>query len=312
MALSLAQAAAQSNNTIARGVMNLFPVNSFVLDRLNFETIEGNAYQYYSDATLPGAEFRAVNSAYAESTGTTTSATESLVILGGDADVDTYLQLTRSNLLDQRATQIEMKARAVAHKFNDAFINGDTAVDANSFNGLKKRLTGAQLISSGTNGAAINTDTTTRQTFFDNLDALLAAVPNADVLLTNAAILAKFRSAARRETMSQTNVDNLGRTVDTYNGIPIVDVGNKADGTPIIPQTETQGTSTDAGSIYAAHFGAGAPDMGVVGLTNGGVRVQDLGQLETKPVYRTRIEWFVGLALFGPKPAARLSGVRAA
>lgn len=311
MALSLAQAAAGSTNQLARGVMNLFPANSFILDRLNFETIEGNAYQYFTDSALPGAEFRAVNAAYAESTGSVTSATESLVILGGDADVDTYLQMTRSNLLDQRATQVEMKARAVAHKFNDAFINGDTAVDANSFNGLKKRLTGDQLISSGTNGAAINTDSATRQTFFDNLDALIAAVPGCDTLLTNKNILSKFRSAARRETMQTTTVDSLGRVVDTYNGISLVDVGNKADGTPIIPQTETQGTSSVAGSIYAVHFGAGAPDQGVVGLTNGGVRVQDLGQLETKPVYRTRIEWFVGLALFGPKPAARLSGVLA-
>jgi len=114
MALSLAQAAAQSRNSLASGVMQLFPVNSFVLDRLNFETIDGNAFQYYTDSALPGAEFRAVNASYAESTGSLTSATESLVILGGDADVDRYLQLTRSNLLDQRATQVEMKARAVA------------------------------------------------------------------------------------------------------------------------------------------------------------------------------------------------------
>jgi hypothetical protein len=56
-----------------------------------------------------------VNASYTESTGSLTSATESLVILGGDADVDRYLQLTRSNLIDQRATQVEMKARAVAH-----------------------------------------------------------------------------------------------------------------------------------------------------------------------------------------------------
>lgn len=312
MALSLAQAAAQSANSIARGVMQTIVPSSYVLDRINFETIEGNAYQYFTDSALPTAEFRAVNAAYAESTGSLASATESLVILGGDADVDTYLQMTRSNLLDQRATQVEMKARSVAAKFNDAFVNGDTAVDANSFNGLKKRLTGTQLVSAGTNGAVINTDTTTRQTFFDMLDDLISRVPNCDTLITNANILAKFRSAARRETMSQVTVDTLGRTVDLYNGIRIVDIGNKADGTPIIPQTETQGTSTDAGSIYAVHFGAGAPDQGVVGLTNGGVRVQDLGQLETKPVYRTRIEWFVGLALFGPKPAARLAGVRAA
>jgi hypothetical protein len=311
MALTLAQAAAQSQNQLASGVMQLFPVNSFVLDRLAFESIDGNAYQYFTDSALPGAEFRAVNSSYAESTGSLTSQTESLVILGGDADVDRYLQLTRSNLMDQRATQVEMKARAVAHKFNDTFINGDTGTDANAFNGLKTRLTGSQVISSGTNGAAINTDSTSRQAFFDNLDALIAAVPNCDVFLTNASILAKFRSAARRETMQSTTVDSLGRTVDTYNGIPIVDIGNKADGTPIIPQTETQGTASNAGSIYAVHFGAGAPDQGVVGLTNGGVQVMDLGQLETKPVYRTRIEWFTGLALFGPKPAARLSGVLA-
>lgn len=311
MALSLAQAAAQSQNALASGVMQLFPVNSFVLDRINFEEINGNAYQYFTDSALPGAEFRAVNASYAESTGSLTSATESLVILGGDADVDRYLQLTRSNLMDQRATQVELKARAVAHKWNDSFINGDTAVDANSFNGLKKRLTGAQLLSMGTNGAAINTDSATRQTFFDQLDNLIAAVPGVDVFITNAAILAKFRSAARRETMATSTVDTLGRTVDTYNGIPVVDIGNKADGTPIIPQTETQGSSSVAGSIYAVNFGAGAPDQGVVGLTNGGVQVMDLGQLETKPVFRTRIEWFTGLALFGPKPAARLAGVLA-
>jgi hypothetical protein len=312
MALTLVQAAATSRNQLRAGVMRTLVPNSFILDRLNFETIEGNAYQYFTDSALPGAEFRAVNASYAESTGSLTSQTEGLVILGGDADVDRYLQITRSDLLDQRATQVEMKARSVAHKFNDTFINGDTAVDANSFNGLKKRLTGTQLVAAGTNGAAINTDATTRQAFFDMLDDLISRVPNCDVLLTNAGILAKFRSAARRETMAQTNVDNLGRTVDMYNGIPIVDVGNKADGTPIIPQTETQGTATDAGSVYAAHFGATAPDQGVVGLTNGGVQVMDLGQLETKPVFRTRIEWFVGLALFGPRPAARLAGVRAA
>src|SRR3954469_25853723 len=101
MALSLAQAAATSRNQLAAGVMKTLVPNSFVLDRLNFETIEGNAYQYFLDSALPGAEFRAVNASYAESTGSLASATESLVILGGEADVDRYLQLTRSDILDQ-------------------------------------------------------------------------------------------------------------------------------------------------------------------------------------------------------------------
>ena len=42
------------------------------------------------------------------------------------------------------------------------------------------------------------------------------------------------------------------------------------------------------------------------------VQVDDLGQLQEKPAYRTRIEFYTGLALFGGKAAARLRGVRAA
>lgn len=312
MALTLAQAAVTSADQRAAGVMGLMTPASFVLDRLAFAEIAGNAYRYNLESTLPGAEFRAVNAAYAESTGTNTDATEGLVILGGDADVDRFIQQTRSNLLDQLRDQTSKKARAVTFKFNDCFINGDTAVDANSFNGLKKRLTGSQIISSGTNGAAINTDSNTRQAFFDRLDELIAAVPGCDALMCNDGILGRFRSAARRETMNTTTVDTLGRVVDTYNGIPLVSVGNKADGTPIIPQTETQGSSSVASSIYAVRFGGDLDEEGVVGLTNGGVMVDPPRQLETKPAWRVRIEWYVGLALFGKAPAARLTGVLSA
>jgi hypothetical protein len=311
MALTLAQAAVIASDQRAAGVMKTMLPASWLLDRLNFDEINGNAYSYNTEATLPGVEFRAVNAAYTESTGTNAAASESLVILGGDADVDRFIEKTRSNLTGQVADQTEKKARSTAFKFNDTFINGNTGVDANSFNGLKTRLTGGQVIATATNGAAINTDSATRQTFFDNLDALIGLVPNCDLLITNAAILAKFRSAARRETMQNSTVDTLGRTVDTYNNVPIVDIGNKADGTPIIPQTETQGSSSVSGSIYAVHFAPGLEEQGVVGLTNGGIMVDPPRQLETKPAWRVRIEWYVGLGLFGPKPAARLTGVLA-
>ena len=56
-------------------------------------------------------------------------------------------------------------------------------------------------------------------------------------------------------------------------------------------------------------FGEDETDQAVTGLTNGGVMVDDLGFLESKPAYRTRIEFYCGLALFGGKAAARLRGV---
>src|SRR5688572_17999449 len=179
MALTLAQAALLSQNDLQRGVLETFVIEGAVLDRIPMLEIEGNAYAYNEEATLPGVEFRAVNAAYAESTGTVNQKTEALVILGGDADVDTFIVQTRGNLNDQRATQTRMKVKSATYKYQDAFINGDVAVDANSFDGLKKRLTGAQIIDAATNGLPIlGADDNARHAFLDKLDEAIAAVAN--------------------------------------------------------------------------------------------------------------------------------------
>lgn len=314
MALTLTEAAKLSQNDLQRGVVETFAIESVVLDRIPLLDIMGNAYAYNEEATLPGVEFRAVNAAYTESTGTINQKTESLVILGGDADVDRFIVQTRGNLNDQRAVQTRLKVKAATYKFQDTFVNGDTAVDANSFDGLKKRLTGAQVIPAATNGLAVlGADDAARHTFLDKLDELIAAATfmgrGPDALYMNSLIKAKLRSSARRLTIYDQTRDSFGRTIDLYNGIPLLDIGTKADGTMIIPQTETQGTSNIASSIYAVRFGEDENDASVTGLNNGGVQVRDLGEIDTKPVYRTRIEFYCGMAVFGGKAAARLSGV---
>jgi len=313
MALTLAEAAKLSLNDLQRGIVETIVLEASVLDRLPLIPIQGNAYAYNEEATLPGVEFRAVNSAYAESTGTFNPRTESLVILGGDADVDTFIARTRGNINDQRAQQERMKSKAAVIKFQDAFVNGDTAVDANSFDGLKKRLTGAQVIAAGVNGLAVlGADDAARQNFLDQLDALIAAVPGGpDALYMNRSILGKMLSAFRRLNIATTPV---GEKRDaSYSGIPLLDIGKKADGTEIIPQTETQGTSNLASSVYAVKFSEGEQEAGVAGFFNGPSAdqpfdVRDLGEIDAKPVFRTRIEGFLGLGVFG-KGAARLSGV---
>ena len=311
MAVTLAQAAVLSQNDLQRGVIETFVIESSVLDRIPLMSIEGNAYAYNEEATLPGVEFRAVNSAYAESTGTVNQKTESLVILGGDADVDTFIVQTRGNLNDQRAIQTRMKVKAASYKYQDAFINGDVSVDANSFDGLKKRLTGSQVISAGTNGAPIiGSGESDQHAFLDKLDEAIAAVRGGvDAMYMNAGVLARIKSSARRMHFYDQTTDDFGKTVATYNGIPMIDIGTKADGTAIIPQTETEGTATDASSIYFVKFGQDESDGGVTGLTNGGVQVKDLGEIDAKPVYRTRIEFFCGLGVFSGTAAARLTGV---
>lgn len=316
MAITLVEAAKLSQNTLQRGVIETFVQASPILDRIPFMPIEGNAYAYNSEGTLPGVEFRAVNTAYTESTGTVNQKTESLVILGGDADVDTFIVKTRGNLNDQRAVQTAMKVKAASYKFQDSFFNGDVAVDVNGFDGLKKRLVGNQVITAGTNGIPVlGNGTTDTHAFFDQLDALVAAVPGLDgsngALYTNAALLGKIRSAGRRIGGVEMVVEDLTKKrILTWNGIPLLDAGSNAAGANVVPQTETQGTAAGiAGSIYAVKYGQGEGDGAVTGLTNGGVSVRDLGEQDSKPVFRTRIEFFTGLAVFGGKGAARLQGV---
>jgi hypothetical protein len=307
MALTLAEAAVLSQDTLARGVMETFVIESPVLDRIPLMTIEGNAYAYNVEATLPGVAFRAVNSGYTESTGTFNQVTESLVILGGDADVDRFIVRTRGNLNDQRALQTRAKVKAASYKFQDVFVNGDVAVDALSFDGLKKRLTGTQVLDAATNGIG---PVSGGHDFFDQLDALFGAVAGGpDVAYANRGVISKILSSGRRLGGAEMITEDItNKRVVTWNGVPILDIGQTAAGADIIPQTETQGTATNASSIYAVKFGQDEGDQAVTGLTNGGVQVYDLGELQEKPAWRTRLEFYCGLAVFG-NGAARLRGV---
>jgi hypothetical protein len=241
--------------------------------------------------------------------------TESLVILGGDADVDRFIVQTRGNIQDQRAVQTNMKVRSAAFLYQDTFINGDVTVNPKGFDGLKKRLTGGQVIAAGANGAPVvgngGTDT---HAFFDQLDALASAVGpgGPDAFYCNATIRGRILSAGRRVGGADlVNEDITGKRVVMWNGVPVLDIGSRSDGTAIIPQTETQGTATNASSVYAVRFGQGEGDQAVTGLTNGGVQAYDLGELTDKPAYRTRIEFYCGMGIFG-NGAARLTGVLAA
>ncbi|MDT2288933.1 hypothetical protein P7H17_26750 [Paenibacillus larvae] len=79
-----------------------------------------------------------------------------------------------------------------------------------------------------------------------------------------------------------------------YGGIPIrFNIETDAQGNEIIGFDET-GNAT---SLYAVRFG---PEQYVSGLQNGTINVRDLGELNEKPCYRTRIEWYFAMAVFHP------------
>jgi hypothetical protein len=88
--------------------------------------------------------------------------------------------------------------------------------------------------------------------------------------------------------------------IQLYNGIPIAV-------SDWVKDNYTVGTSADCSAIFAFQMGEG----GVCGLSSPEMlQVERLGSLETKDATRTRVKWYVSLALFSTVKAAMLTGVR--
>jgi hypothetical protein len=289
MALTLAEAAKLSNDLVQRGVIETILEESPVLDYLPFESIEGNSYRYNQENTLGGAAFYAVNATWTEATATFTQKTANLAILGGDADVDNFIQRVRSNIQDQRAVQTQLKAKSVARSFESTFVYGDTTLDANSFDGVCKLAVAGQTIDK--NGALALAD-------IDQLiDRILGGKP--DILLTTR----KQRRALKALLAASTHyVESgstaFGRQVLQYDGIPVFISDFLGD-----VETQTAFTGGAQSSLLALHF---SPADGLVGLQNGSIEVIDLGQLESKDATRVRLRWYISIAALRDSCVARL------
>ena len=68
---------------------------------------------------MPAAQFYDVGDAWQEATPTFAPVTTALKIMGGDADVDNFLQATYADPNDIEAEVIGSRAKAVAHLFSE-------------------------------------------------------------------------------------------------------------------------------------------------------------------------------------------------
>ena len=294
MVLLLEEAAKLSTDVLQRGVVETIVKESPILQMLPFMTIEGNSYKYTQENTLGSADFYGVNATWTESTATFTQQSSTLSILGGDADMDNFIQRTASNLLDQRAIQVAKKAKAVAQRFESTFIYGDMAVDPNGFNGVRKLISNPdQVVTAGANGASLTT-----AMLDDVIDRVKGGKP--EILLMSKRSRRKLKSLmVASNHYVERGESSFGRQVMMYDGIPV-------EVSDFILDIETQGTSNSCSSVYAVGFGA---EEALTGLQNGGIEVVDVGQLETKDGTRVRIRWYCGLALFNQLRCAKLVGV---
>ncbi|MEJ1931594.1 major capsid protein [Nostoc sp. NIES-2111] len=307
MAVTILEYAKLNNNPLAQGIVEVFASVNPVLQVMPFINIQGNAYSYNREGTLPGIAFRGINEAYTESTGVINPQTETLSIIGGDSDIDVALVKMGVGSADIRAAHDAMKAKAASLSWLFNFFNGNNQADPRVFDGLQRRLIGSQLIDAGaTSGGDVLT--------LDMIDRLLDAVEGQPSALFMSRTLRRKVNALMRAAGAaiETVSDVFGRQVQAYAGVPILTAPTDAalgSYGPLFPFTEANpgGGAAASASIYAVRFD---PADGVVGIQTGPMEVRDLGEQQAKPVYRTRTEWYSGFAVLHPRAAARLRGVK--
>ena len=300
--LTLLEASKLVQDPLKRGVIEIFPRTSPVLERLPFFNVNGQAYRYNLEETLPGIAFRGLNTSYSEDTGVVNPQVESLYILGGLSKVDRALIKTQGNASNLRSIYDSMKAKSAALEYTKKFFKGDNSTDPNEFDGLENRLTGNQVIDQGSTSGG---DELTLAKLDEALDTVQGG---ADIIFCNKTIRRKISALVRAAGQAiETVSDSFGRQLTGYSGVAIAPVEEDKDGNLILDFTEDNpgGGTAASTSIYCVRFGLAEY---VSGLQSGSMDVIDQGLSGTQ--YTTLIEWITGLGVFHPKSASRLCGIK--
>lgn len=311
-------------NKVDQQVIDEFRRASFLMDRLTYDnTISPGTggstltYGYIQLKTPSTAGVRAINSEYTANEAKRQEKTAKAVILGGSFEVDRVIANT-SGAVDEIQFQLNQKILAGRNYFHNLVINGNSAASGtgyvnNTFDGLKKTLTGSDTEFA----SAVDLSTSAMMdanynAFLDELDSFLGELDGTpDMLLMNNKMLTKLRSIARRAGYWAQVRDEFGRVVDTYNGIPMMDLGKYYNGSATVDVVDTSAPSATAfgmTSIYAVCLGLDA--FHGITVTGDNIVHTYLPDLTAPGAVKTgEVEMIAGVVLKNTRKAGVLSGI---
>ena len=260
MAVTLAQAKLNVQDDLQLGIIDEFAKSSFIMNNIPFADVVsptgGGAtltYGYTRLITQPTAAFRAVNSEYTPSEVQKQRYTTDLKVFGGSFEIDRIIA-GMGGIADEVALQSSQKVKAASALFNDTIINGNSSVDANVFDGLDVAVTGSD--TEHIPSAAIDLSTTAAvvanaKEFVNQLDEWSGEMDGISAYMGNSKMIAKFRAVAREMGMYQLTKNDFGQPVETFNGVPLIDLGAKpGTNDPVVGIDENGETA-----LYAVRFG---------------------------------------------------------
>ncbi|APL99278.1 major structural protein [Bordetella phage CN2] len=305
--VTLAESAKLAQDELVAGVIeNIITVNRF-FDVLPFDGIEGNSLAYNRENVLGDVINAGVGTTFSgagagKNPATFTRVNSNLTTIMGDAEVNGLIQATRSgDGNDQTAVQIASKAKSAGRQYQNQLING-TGTN-NEFAGLLQLVASGQTLTPQTNGQALS---------FEILDELMDRVVDkdgqVDYITMHARTLRSYKALLRNLGGASINeVVELpsGAEVPAYSGVPIF----RND---YIPTNQTQGSTSNATTIFAGTLDDGSRTHGIAGLTAttaAGIQVVDVGESEDADEHIWRVKWYCGLALFSEKGLAAAPGI---
>jgi hypothetical protein len=316
---TLADLAVASSDMYERGVIERFRLTSDFIALLPQKTIKGTTYKYRVEEVAPGVSWRDVNQGYPESTGVIAPRIESTMIVGGDVFIDNALlrnQRSGNDAIDLKAEQYDLKARSLARELERAYFEGDDLVNPSEMPGLRRRLTGNQVIQAGAGIGA-----TLSLAMIDSLvDALDLSIGQPHLFMSKAnrrTLTNRSLAQGNSVVINYASVSDSGAVIERYYDAPIHIVEDNWDASTLLYFDEDPGNGVvTSSSIYACIFDE---QLGVCGLLGGGdgdplVSVREVGETTASgsgnpPGIMGRIECYPGLMLKSPRCSSRLRGV---
>jgi hypothetical protein len=242
MPVTLAQASLNAASAIDRNIIDEFRKSSFLLDRMPFDQSVNPAgggstlvYGYTRQVSQRAAAFRAINAEYSPSEVTKAQYTVNLRPLGGSFQIDRVL--TGIGAVSEVSFQLAQLIKATKAYFADQVINGNSTVTTDGFDGLNKALAGTATEEAGPVLDLTAVDTQAEAiAVVGRINAWLAKMDGRpDALLMNGTTKAMLGMVAAFSGQLRSLVDAFGIEQETFRGIPLVDLGEKAGAsTPVI------------------------------------------------------------------------------
>ncbi len=323
------------SDKIAQQVVDTFIRESEILEMLPFDNSVspsgGSTLTYgYVQKKLPStAAFRAINTEYTANEATVEKKTVDLKVFGGAFKIDRVIKQAEG-MYNNMALQMEEKIIAAVGTFHNAMINGDAAVDGDSFDGLDKFLVGQS--TEFNTDAVIDLSTTAKvnenaNEFYEALLKLINST-GAQALMVNADMKTKIQTVARILGYKTESEEAFGRVITTIGEgkVRLIDLKNtvSVDGegdeavaveTPIIGvKSRTVGGASQTGitDIYAVKFGVLDGFHGVT-LTGNNAISQYLPDFNTPgAVKEGEVEMVACVALKNVKSAGVLRNIKIA